>query len=236
MSPTPARVCSGNPQSSGSGNRMTLPYYGFTQGPLRVTTIPLTSLTVPPPQLGLCFLLMLVPDSKEMVGNMTSNDIQLPQYIICTSVTDRATVDPHLTRTLAPCDMETFCLVSTSVEVGSILHLWSPPLTMGSSTQLPFDTRPLLCDSGNRHEFMINCNRDQEVCLRLPRFPTLPPNGVQKTVGHFFSETSHVILAPWHAEDIQCSTQEAQYFDFENHCIKSPHASSKQKDSEDIQG
>lgn len=31
------------------------------------------------------------------------------------------------------------------------------------------------------------------------------------------------LLPPWHAKDTQCRAHDAQYFDLENHCLKSPH-------------
>lgn len=93
-------------QSSGSrsSTKLTLPDYGFTRSPLSVTTCHLTSLIVPPPPLGLCFLLMAsitwpgeVSDSRNMVGNKTSDDIQLSCYLNSTGVT--AIVDSYLTKT-----------------------------------------------------------------------------------------------------------------------------------------
>lgn len=66
-----------------------------------------------PNPIGALLLLDAVPESRDMVGHMTNNDIQLPQYFVCPRVTDRAIVDPHLTRTSAACDVETFCLAST---------------------------------------------------------------------------------------------------------------------------
>lgn len=114
-------------QSSGSRSRMkpTLPDYGFTRSPLSVTTCHLPSLIVPPPPLGLCFLLMAsstrpgeVSGSTNMVGNKTSDGIQLSMcYLNGTGVT--AIVDSYLSRTP---DMETFRLASLD-DMGLILHL-----------------------------------------------------------------------------------------------------------------
>ena len=76
-----------NARVSGAGGRMTLPIYGFTES-AESPQSPLMSLTVPPPRSGLCFLWMLhgtcpgeVPDCRD--SNMTGDDIQLPQDMIC---------------------------------------------------------------------------------------------------------------------------------------------------------
>lgn len=69
----------------------------------------------------------------------------------------------------------------------------------GVSTPLSFDTRLLLCDSGIRHEFMVTSIRTRMSALDSLDSSTLPPHGVQKTVGQFFSMEYHISSLPlWH--------------------------------------
>lgn len=97
--------------------------------------------------------------------------------------------------------------------------------TVAPSIQLPFDTRLLLRDSGERHEFMVNIHRDQEVCLRRSLSPSHrhPTDSEDSSLSGFFFFIEMSLLPPWHAKDARCRAHDAQYFDLENHCLKSPH-------------
>ena len=68
---------------------------------------------------------------------------------------------------------------------------------MGSSTQLPFDARRLLCDGSNRHEFMVSFHEDQEVCLGLPSLLYTATHRGSEEVGQiFFPMKYHMSSCP----------------------------------------